>query len=972
MWCQILHCYILIRAKMPLLLALASCVLRSLHLSILGSAAWLARALLLAVGVLLSFGSQATPTVALHYGNSAAVADLKVFDIVVVEPDHGHDPIQYREQGTELYAYVSVAEVQSSRTYYPDIPEQWKMARNGHWDADVIDQTQAAWPDFFVNRVVAPLWARGYRGFFLDTLDSYRLAKQFDEAAQQDGVVRVIEALHRQFPGIHLILNRGFEVVPRVRDKVEMVAAESLYRGWNAALKRYEDVRPEDRAWLLAQLDAIHQRDGLPILAIDYVPPHDRAQARDVAQRIRSHGFIPWVTDSLLSTVGVGALEVMPRHVLVLYNGAEASGLNFTNAHRYLEMPLNHMGYIVDYVDVRQPLPQGIYRDRYAGIATWFSSNLPTDAGKALSRWLLARVAEGMPLAVMDHFGVTPDANWLRELGIQASNLPLGGAMQVSAQHPMMGFEVATPAPGNNFVPVLLSGVAQSQAVSLIDVQDRKGKRFVGGALMPWGGFVLAPYVMTGVPGTQQHRWVVDPFAFLAQALKLPDMPVPDVTTENGRRLLMAHIDGDGFASRSEKAGSPFAAQVLLDDVLKRYKLPHTVSVIEAEVSPDGLYPKLSGQLEGIARQMFRLPYVEVASHSYSHPFLWDTDVQHGVFLDDTQRDYHLAIPGYEFNVEREILGSVNYIRSRLAPANKPVQIILWSGDTTPGVDALAMADKAGLLNFNGGDTGISKSNPSLTAVRSHGIQKDGHLQVFAPITNENIYTNLWQGPFYGFERVIETFEMTNKPRRIKAVDIYYHTYSASKQAGLTALHKVYGWAQAQVLHPVYTSEYIRKVQDFFNYTVARDEHGWAVAGSGPLRTLRLPSSMGVPQLSASQHVAGYKAEGEGTYVHLSASKARVQLVPADAGAGGAWPYLLDANARLSRWQVSDDGQSVDFALDGHVPLRFSLAHIQGCVVRANQRVLPAVRAKSMPSGDGQVFQLSDDAANIQIRCTAH
>ena len=60
-------------------------------------------------------------------------------------------------------------------------------------------------------------------------------------------LVAVIETLHRRFPGIQLILNRGFEMVPRVRDKVAMVAAESLFRGWDAGRKRYVEVPPADR-----------------------------------------------------------------------------------------------------------------------------------------------------------------------------------------------------------------------------------------------------------------------------------------------------------------------------------------------------------------------------------------------------------------------------------------------------------------------------------------------------------------------------------------------------------------------------------------------------------------------------------------------------------------------------------------------------------------------------------------------------
>ena len=36
---------------------------------------------------------------------------------------------------------------------------------------------------------------------------------------------------------------------------------------------------------------------------------------------------------------------------------------------------------------------------------------------------------------------------------------------------------------------------------------------------MPWGGFILDPYVLTELPGTEQTRWVVNPFTFLQKAL---------------------------------------------------------------------------------------------------------------------------------------------------------------------------------------------------------------------------------------------------------------------------------------------------------------------------------------------------------------------------------------------------------------------------------------------------------------------
>ena len=916
------------------------------------------------------------PAIALHYGHNAPLEDLKVFDIVVVEPDHGYDPIAQRAKGSELYAYTSVAEVQPGRSYFKDIPAVWQLARNGHWNSVVLDQTPAPWPSFFADRVIAPLWQRGYRGFFLDTMDSYRLASHFDEAAQQAGLVRVIQTLHERFPGIRLIMNRGFDIVPRVKDKIEMVAAESLYRSWNAGANRYEEVPDADRQWLLTQLRTIQTRDGIPVLAIDYVPPNDRALARETAKRIQADGFTPWVSDSRLDTVGIGAVELVPRRILILYNGAEAPAVNYTSAHRFLQMPLNHMGYVVDYADVRQPLPKDIYRDRYAGVVTAFDGFVPDGRSRELNQWLLGKKADALPLAMVGSLGFSPGKEWTHSFGLQSSNLNAYPPLRAHRHHPMMGLEADLPPVEKGSAPARLVGPQMTQATPLVEMTDQRGQLFVAAALMPWGGFVLDPYVYNELPGTEQTRWIVDPFAFLQKALKLPPMPVPDVTTENGRRLLLAHIDGDGFPSRAEMSGSPVAAQVLLKEILEKYRIPQTVSVIEGEIAPHGLHPELSGQLEDIARKMFKLPHVEVASHSFSHPFLWDTDVKHGVFSDTNEVEYHLNIPNYQVDMLRETQGSTDYIRKNLAPAGKPVRVFQWTGDTAPNEAALKATYDAGLLNINGGDTFISRSNPSLTAVRPHGITKGNYLQVYAPIANENIFTNLWRGPFYGYERVLETFELTDTPRRIKPVGIYYHTYSASKVAGLQALRKVYNWALNQPLHPVFTSEFIRKVQDFHTYAIAIEGEGWRVRGAGHLRTLRFPIAAAamVAPLSASEGVAGVSEGVEGSYVHLTGAQAWVANPASALGPSGSTTetriWLHDANARVTQWERKQQGLRTDFSLQGYVPLQFTLSGmVPTCKVSANGQTLAATKSSEKERLDLRTYRLPDAAAQIQILC---
>jgi hypothetical protein len=411
----------------------------------------------------------------------------------------------------------------------------------------------------------------------------------------------------------------------------------------------------------------------------------------------------------------------------------------------------------------------------------------------------------------------------------------------------MTGFELpVTPRQGELY-PFRLSGEGQP----LLTIHSSAGQIFHPAALTAWGGYALSPYTVGQLPGQDNgERWYINPLTFLSQALKLdPSIPVPDITTENGRRLLMVHIDGDGFASGAERFGAPPSGQVLRDELLKKYPLPTTMSVIEGEVGEKGLYPAKSAQLEGIARDIFALPWVEAASHSFSHPFNWGKAESN---LDDGE-SYHLAIPGYAYNVNREIGGSLDYINQRLTPKDKPAKVFLWTGNCVATTEALAAAYKAGVLNMNGGDTVITRSRNSWTQIAGPGLPRNGYYQVFAPNQNENVYTNLWTGPFYGFRRVIETFELTETPYRFKPVDIYYHTYAASKTASLQALHEVYRWALSQPLHPVYASEYIRKVLDFNDFVVARTPDGLRLRGNGDLRTVRLPLAGPAPDLAA-QH----------------------------------------------------------------------------------------------------------------------
>lgn len=890
----------------------------------------------------LSQTHSATPasftSAAFYYGAQVPWDELKAFDLAVVEPAYLPDGPAPDLGRTRLAAYVSLGEVQPSLPYARLLPAAWLRGENKDWGSQLIDQTDPQWPAFFAEQVIDPLWQRGLRTFFVDTLDAYhRFAHTPQErAAQEAGMVAVIHELARRYPSIRLIFNRGFEILPQTHRWVDAVAAESLFQRYEAGSKRYGLVPEADRAWLLARLQEVQKDYRLPVIAIDYVPPAERALARETARRIEGLGFIPWVASPELDTLGVSSVEVMPRRVLVVHSPV-ASEYEQREIGPVLHgsMPLHHLGYVPDFVDTAH-LPELRLAGRYAGIVLWLERAPDSIARERLLAWLSRQVADAVPLLVLNQVEFLLDSALGRTLELKQENAVRSAApIQIEQQHPMLGFETRPRPSADGFFPL-----APARGTPLLTL--RRGElRQVAAALTPWGGYALYPYVTVTLPGARVgNRWVVNPFEFFQQGLQLPAMPVPDVTTESGRRMLLVHMDGDGFVSRAELPGNPLAGELLRDRVVQRYPIPMTISVIEAETSPQGLYPELSALAEKAARDIFRAPHVAIATHSYSHPFKWGR-LAAGKKPKSGEEAYNLNLPGYTFSLEREILGSVKYIETRLAPPGKKVAMFLWTGDCIPGSEAVGMTYGAGLLNMNGGDTTATRAQPTLTQVEGMGLARGPHYQVFAPNQNENVYTNNWLGPYYGFERVIETFEFTEAPRRLKPINIYFHTYLLTKRAGMQSFDRIMAYALRQDITPVHAADYARKVLDFQRFVVARTGTGWRVRGAGPLRTLRLPAQLGAPDLARSQAVAGYRAGHEGHYVHLGADAAELVL----SSTGAPAPRLESANARITAYER--EGERQRWTLEGEVPLEFSLADAGACRVSVAGRELQAVRRQA-------------------------
>lgn len=821
---------------------------------------------------IFSISCEAQPaSVAFYYGSHVPVRQLQLFNTVVVDPRYISTPKENETKQSHWYARVYGAQLNLKN--------------------------------------ISTLWSKGYRGFFLDSTSTN---------------IKLIQAIKKSYPAAKLIVNSRIEQLSRIKQKINGVVSKPLYFGYKK--NSYVLVDKNTRKTRLAALNKAKSY-GLDSYVIEYLPLIQQKKARLIAKRISGQGFIPWVSNKRLTGMGVSSIHVIPREIMVLYSSKQFNNLIISYPLRYLSMPLDYLGYIPHMYDIEKPLPNYELVNRTSGIVLWL------DGGKlkkpaTLVAWLERAASKKIPILLLGNIDfLRQEKSFLKHLGIKfSSENKLKDTFTIGKLNQfIMGFEEKITANSHVFYPVKAAG-----ANVLLNIKNGNHQSMDAVAITPWGGYALAPYILDALPN-KQVRYLINPFTLLQKTLRLAHIPVPDVTSENGRRILFVHVDGDGFYSRSEWPRGPFAGETLLQTILDKYRIPTTVSVVEGEIGPTGLKPKDSPKLERIARKIFKLPWVEIANHSYSHPFFWKKAYKNtGKVMGEASRE-RLHIPNYHFNLTREITVSTKDINHDLSSPNKKCKVFLWTGDTDPPPEAVAMTYKLGLLNMNNGDTIISHDYPSLAAVTGLGVYKGKYLQVFAPIQNENLYTHEWLGPFYGFKRVVETFQMTDKPRRLKPIDIYYHFYSATKISALKALDFVYDWALKQSAIPEFSSNYIQDVQDYYQLVVAKSSDGWLVHGNGHIREFRVSGVNSYPQLNTS--VVGFNTLNHNHYVHTAKAayhEIRLQKTQPDR------VYLHDSNAQLLSYTHSKNQYT--WQLKSYVPLEVNFSNAKKCQFLINGR----------------------------------
>lgn len=865
-----------------------------------------------------------SPSIAFYYSYIDSVRELISYKRVVLEPRHvkAHHLDQLHQANTSAFAYLSVGEAS------PTVAREFKTAmlkKNSHWNAVIMNGENPKWRDYLLNQAKS-FKQRGFDGVFLDTLDSHEMAlNKTQQQTQKQAHIALINQLHAM--GLKVILNRGFDLVAQLDTPPHALVAESLYNTFDVKSGTYSQVKPKDSEWLTFQLKNT-QAQGVEAIVIDYLPLGQNARIQ-AAKKILKSGFTPYVSDGLLTQFGVSVHYPVPRRVLGFYDGANVLKKQ-SKCHTLTAMPIEYQGYVPQCHDVRSFNFNHFDPTRYAAILYWLDETTYEEI-PALSQFITRHI-DHTPSAFL---GALPTrSSLLKRLNLKTADtyqgkLTVKNTVQFIPQSPLPN------ASNKQIKRYQLIDPNKAHTHVLATLNDSDNKTGLGLVKTAWGGVLFSPLTLN-TAFSKQETWVLDPFKAWLPLLQLPPIPAPDITTESGLRIATSHIDGDGFPSRAWQPGKPYASEVIYRDILKKFDFPHTVSVVEAEVGKSGLYPEQSDALEAIARNMFALDNVELASHTFSHPFFWDTRVE---FKKKLYGD-SLPVPNYTLNYDREISGSVNYINTHLAPKNKKVKVFLWSGLANPTPDIVEKTKKLGLYNVNGGNTFVLYDAPHLSSVYPHLYWNEDAVQVYAPIINENLYTDLWTENFSGYKRVIETFKLLGSPRRLKPMSVYYHMYSGAYPGTLKALQEVYQWLENTPHTPLYLSEFAQRAQHYYETGIARSisNDGWYISSTG-VRSLRIGKKWYLG--GASRGVAGYNSGTDGNYVTLIAPRAVLFLSKKPSNK----PALLSANGVIENWQYSPTGLTI--SVNSHIPLKMKLRAADKCQLTQQGQLITAKTEKS-------------------------
>lgn len=365
----------------------------------------------------------------------------------------------------------------------------------------------------------------------------------------------------------------------------------------------------------------------------------------------------------------------LPRKIIAIYDAKFEGDPRYTLIHQFLEMPLNHLGFVVEYHDVRKPLPA--VDDSVRGVVVWFLGSTAFDEPFAMFDWLHDALNKKKKLLVMGGLGVSEKFRQNDESVVKLNKLMhrigvhdrndwvnvVHNVDIVSSTTEMVNFERRYE---GEIKPYLATNRVGSNASSHLRLKAPQYEEPYADLIITNsnGGYVAHDYGVFQLFDDKGEelvlsQWFINPFQFLKKVFDDDYLPKADTTTLFGKRIFYSHLDGDGWNNLSEveeyKKARKLSSEILYEEVFKPYDdFAFTVGLIVSE-----LQPQCYGVPDSIpvAKKIMKLYNVEPGSHTYSHPLYWGFFADGDIAKEERYADAYPDKPSSRFFLSDVILG---------------------------------------------------------------------------------------------------------------------------------------------------------------------------------------------------------------------------------------------------------------------------------------------------------------------------
>lgn len=246
----------------------------------------------------------------LNYDPSSKKIDTAAFsgfDMAILDPD-SHPELDKLPRNLILIAYLSVGEAEDYRSNWDKIKgKSWLAGENKNWKGSYfIDPRSEEWKRLLIDETIPAIIKKGFKGLMLDTLDTSIMLEEADPkkyGGANRAMADLVRAIHERYPGLLLISNNGFSILPEISPVLSGMLAESINTTIDFEANKYIKNTEADKEQKVRMLTEMKERYALPVFVIDYVSQDDKPAVADAAKKDRELGFVPYIAEKELDKI---------------------------------------------------------------------------------------------------------------------------------------------------------------------------------------------------------------------------------------------------------------------------------------------------------------------------------------------------------------------------------------------------------------------------------------------------------------------------------------------------------------------------------------------------------------------------------------------------------------------------------------------------------------------------------------------